>query len=62
MKPKDEKEVIFGVKMPISMRENLISCASRNDQTGAQIIRAAVREYIRRNGQGDLFSPARSKS
>jgi predicted transcriptional regulator len=35
-----------------------------NDQTAAQVLRAAVRDYVTRNtkAQGDLLKPTRSKA
>lgn len=48
------KKIIFGVQMPVSLRDDFIACAATNDQKASQVIRQAMREYIARHGQPDF--------
>lgn len=51
----DKKETIYGVRVPADLRKAFDEAAKANDMTGAQLIRQFMREYARKNAQGDLL-------
>lgn len=41
-----EKEVVIGVKVPVSLREQFTTALEKSDITQAQLIRAWIRDHV----------------
>lgn len=54
-------DATFKFRLPGDLLQAFNLACEDNDQTAAQVLRAAVREYVTRNtkAQGDLLAPAK---
>jgi hypothetical protein len=52
-----QKRAVLSIEVPLELRETFIAAAAANDMTGSQLLRAFMREYIRKNSHSDLFRP-----
>lgn len=50
-----EKEVVVNFKCEKELRDAFKKATEQNDETMAQVLRAAVREYVKNNSQGSLI-------
>lgn len=44
-------------RLPLEMRDAFIAACQANDETAAQVLRRAIREYLERNAQPALPLP-----
>lgn len=60
----NDLDTTFKFRLPSDLLKAFNAACEDNDQTAAQVLRAAVREYVTRNAkpQGDLLKPTRSKT
>lgn len=60
----NDLDATFKFRLPADLLKAFNLTCEDNDQTAAQVLRAAVREYVTRNAkpQGDLLKPVRSKA
>jgi predicted transcriptional regulator len=60
----NDLDATFKFRLPSDLLEALNQACEDNDQTAAQVLRAAVRDYVNKNAkpQGDLLKPNRSKA
>lgn len=54
-----QKRSVLSIDVPLELRETFFAVAAANDVTGSQVLRAFMRDYIRKNSQGDLFKPTK---
>lgn len=52
-----EKTAVINHRVPEDLKKAFDAACKDNDQTASQVIRAMMREYVRRNAQGDLLKP-----
>lgn len=50
-----EKTVTINHRVPESLKLAFEAACKQNDQTGSQVIRALMREYVKKNAQGSLL-------
>lgn len=50
-----EETVTMTVRVPVGLKTSFDEVCKRNDVTGSQILRAAMRQYVKENAQADLF-------
>jgi len=55
----EKKRAAISIDVPLELRETFFAVAAANDMTGAQLVRAFMRDYIQKNSQGDIFKPAK---
>ena len=51
----DEAEVILSIRVDPDLRRTFQQTCTSKDQTASQVLRAFMREYVRKNGQMDMF-------
>lgn len=51
-----EKKVSFTIRAEPSLRDAFLSAAEANHRPGALLLRDFMRDYIKRNAQGDMFT------
>lgn len=56
---KNEKETTYGIRLPENLLKTFEATARGNDRTGAQLVRDFMREYIKKNAQGDLLKASK---
>ena len=56
-----EKTAVVNHRVPEDLKRAFEDACKRNDQTGSQVIRALMREYVRKNFQGELDLGAKPK-
>lgn len=54
MKRKSNNTKTLQVKLDPNLRQAFLKTALDNDQTGAQLLRAFMKEYVRKNGQSSF--------
>lgn len=55
----DKTDVHFTMNVPKELRDAFLNSTRTNDTSAAQVLRAFMRDYIRKNSQGDLFKPTK---
>jgi hypothetical protein len=45
----------INLRLPNDLKRAFEDACARNDQTASQVIRAMMREYVKKNAQGDLL-------
>jgi hypothetical protein len=45
----------LNLRLPADLKAAFDAACAANDQTASQVIRALMREYVKRNAQGDLL-------
>lgn len=45
----------MNMRLPESLKIAFEAACKQNDQTASQVIRAMMRDYVRKNAQGDLL-------
>ena len=50
-----EPKINFTIRVEKSLRDAFIVAAQANDRSGSLLIRDFMREYLRKNAQGDLL-------
>ena len=45
----------LNLRLPADLKAAFDAACAANDQTASQVIRAMMREYVKRNAQGDLL-------
>ena len=60
----NDLDTTFKFRIPADLLQAFNLACQDNDQTVAQVLRAAVRDYVTRcaKPQGDLLKPARSRT
>jgi len=60
----NELDTTFKFRLPSELLKALNHACDDNDQTAAQVLRAAAREYVAKHAkpQGELLKPTRSKA
>jgi metal-responsive CopG/Arc/MetJ family transcriptional regulator len=51
----EEKKSRYELQLPESLKKSFEAAARTNDRMPSQLIRDFMREYIRKNAQGDLL-------
>ena len=54
-----EPTSVINHRVPADLKRAFDEACKANDQTGSQVIRAMMREYVRANAQGDLLKGKR---
>lgn len=49
------KEVVFTMKLESDLRENFIAAARASDRPASQVMRELMRDYIRRQNEGQAY-------
>jgi len=44
------------IRIPVQLKTMLESCAQEQDLTSSQIVRSLLRDYVKKNYVGDLFT------
>lgn len=44
------------IRLDEVLKEQLLSCAKDQDLSASQLVRKIIREYVKKNYQGDLFA------
>lgn len=57
----DRKDKLFTAKVEENLLEAFKYACESQDKTASQAVRAFMREYVAKYGQGDLFTRAKSK-
>ena len=52
-----DKATGFTIRVEPRLKDAFLATAKSQDRTASQILRDFMREYVRKNGQGDLFKP-----
>lgn len=52
------EQTTFNMRLAADLKEAFLKAAKSQDQDGAQLVRAFMRDYVRQNAQGDLLSGA----
>lgn len=55
----NEGTALVTARVPADLKKAFDDAASRNDRTASQLIRDFMREYVRKNAQGDLLKGTR---
>lgn len=50
-----EKTVVVTLNVPVSLRDSFKSACYSEDTTPSQELRKAMRDFVKKHGQGDLF-------
>ena len=50
-----EKTTVYQIRVLPSLRTAFLAACSDNDRDGAQLVRDFMRDYVRKNAQGDLL-------
>jgi len=50
-----QEKVTLQIRIDKELRQAFIDSASKNDRTGAQLIREFIRDYVKTNAQGELL-------
>lgn len=50
-----ESTTVLNLRVPADLKAAFDAACRSNDQTSSQVIRAFLREYVRKNAQGDLL-------
>lgn len=52
-----EKEAteILNIRIPVTLKRELESCAQDADLSSSQVVRKLIRDYVAKNYKGDLF-------
>lgn len=50
-----EEKATINLRVPADLKRVFEDACTRNDQTASQVIRAMMREYVKKNAQGDLL-------
>lgn len=51
----DEKTIVVNYRVPEDLKRAFESACKGNDQTASQVVRALMREYVKKNAQGSLL-------
>lgn len=49
------------IRCPVALKQMLDSCAQEQDLTSSQVVRALIRDYVKKNYVGDLFVEEKPK-
>jgi metal-responsive CopG/Arc/MetJ family transcriptional regulator len=49
------EETTLNLRLPADLKKSFDAACKANDQTSSQIIRAMIREYVKKKAQGDLL-------
>jgi hypothetical protein len=52
------EQTTFNMRLAADLKEVFLKAAKSQDQDGAQLVRAFMRDYVRQNAQGYLLSGA----
>ena len=52
----NQEHTSFNIRTEKVLKEAFVAAAKSQDRTASQLIREFMREYVRRNGQRDLFT------
>lgn len=56
-----EKEILVSMRVPADLKRAFEETCKAADQTVSQVLRAAMRAYVRENAQGELLTPKKVK-
>ena len=55
----EQETITVTVRVPGDLKRAFDAAAAANDRTASQLLRDFMREYVRKNAQGDLLKGAR---
>jgi predicted transcriptional regulator len=55
----EQETITVTVRVPGDLKRAFDAAAAENDRTASQLLRDFMREYVRKNAQGDLLKGAR---
>lgn len=55
----EQETITVTVRVPGDLKRAFDAAATENDRTASQLLRDFMREYVRKNAQGDLLKGAR---
>ena len=51
----NQKETGFTLRIDQALKDAFVSTAKSQDRTASQVLRDFMRDYVKKNGQADLF-------